>query len=329
MSGKSVILAYHSLSSSNTNRRVGSGYVSPRQRIPVSLFERQIRWLSQFVDFVSLNDIVENTTSNQWRVAVTFDDGYRDNIELGIPIFRKYELPVTWFVCNRFVRNNDYLPWWDLVDYMASQVRKEVKLEISNNRYKLDKPKEKGQFIDDLRKAFLSADLSSREVLYENLRKKCSRFVSLPPNAFADQALVRQAASSPWISIGGHTMTHPNLASISFEQLEHEVRRGREQLQKWTGDSVDWFAYPYGGKSTYNTKVKRAVNEAGFGGAVTTTRGYVTDDSDFLELPRFMVPSWAGMAGFKAGILALNEVDWLSRKADWLIRWSRKFLRSI
>jgi peptidoglycan/xylan/chitin deacetylase (PgdA/CDA1 family) len=297
----------------------------------VSLFERQLQWLSQFAEFVTLDDLLETPNSNQWRVAITFDDGYRDNIELGLPIFQRYEVPVTWFICTQFVEESDYLPWWDLVEYMTEQVRGMVEMTIASEdrAYKLNSTDERDRFRKDMREAFRSADSSSREALYENLRAECSRFASLPPNAFANRTYITQAASSPWIFIGGHTASHPNLAKVGPERLEYEVRKGRKQLQEWTGEPVDWFAYPYGGKSTHNAEVRRILNKAGFRGAVTTARGYIADDPDPFELPRFMVPAWAGMIGFKAGVLGLNQADWLARKADWSIRWSRKLLRSL
>jgi peptidoglycan/xylan/chitin deacetylase (PgdA/CDA1 family) len=328
-SHKKIILSYHSLSTCSESKKTIDGYVSPRQRIPVSLFERQLRWISKFATFVSLNDIV-NSNSSEWQVAVTFDDGYRDNAELGLPLFRRYAVPVTWFVSTRFVENPDYLPWWDLVDYMVARVRDtiEVKQDSVDRTYRFNSRKERRRFCEDMRRAFRSAELSSQEVLYESLRKECSRFVSIPPNAFADKALVSRAACSPWISVGAHTVTHPNLSKVSSSRLKYEVRRGRRLLQDWTGEAVDWFAYPYGGKSTRNAGVRRVLNKTGFRGAVTTTRGYVPNDPDLFKLPRFMVPVWAGMAGFKAGVLGLNQVEWFTRKADWSMRWLRNLLRS-
>lgn len=315
---KKLILAYHSLSEGGADDQGGPGYVGSRQRTPVHLFEKQLQWLSQFVDFVSLDDIVESSPSDRWLVAVTFDDGYRDNVELGLPLFRRYDVPVTWFLSTRFIEWPNCLPWWDLVEYMIRHVRGVVNVVIDddNRSYRLSVPSERDRFQEDVRKAFLTAGRSIAEALYEELRGECRRFTSLPTNAFADRELVAQAASSRWITIGGHTISHPNLASICSERVRKEVAGGRELLRKWTDESVDWFAYPYGGRDARDEVARRIVRESGFRGAVTTTRGYVEETSDTFALPRFMVPSWAGMVGFKAGILALNQVDWIVQKAD-------------
>lgn len=326
--GKNIILAYHSLSETDPGKRSDCGYVSPRQRIPLNLFEKQLHWLSQFADFVSLSDIVTSASSDRWRVAVTFDDGYRDNIEFGLPLFRRYEVPVTWFLSTRFIEERDYLPWWDLVDYMMQHVhgRVEVTIDSTVHRYNLDEQSDSDRFRKNMREAFMTAEQSSYDAIYESLRKECARFKALPPNAFADRELVIRAASSPWISIGAHTVSHLNLASVSPKTVWHEVSTGQTQLQGWTGEPVDWFAYPYGGEVDYNKEVQSIVSESGFVGAVTTNRGYVSEGNDMLALPRFMVPSWAGMVGFKAGFLALNEVDSLIRNTGSGIDYVRRLL---
>jgi len=329
--GKNIILAYHSLSETETDKRGDSGYVSPRQRTPLQLFEKQLHWLSQFANFVSLSDIVTPASSDRWRVAVTFDDGYRDNVELGLPLFRRYEVPVTWFLSTQFIEERNHLPWWDLVDYIAQHARDKVEVTVEGwaRSYSFSAQDERDRFRKDMQEAFRAADWSVRKALHENLRAACNQFTSLSSNAFADRELVVQAASSPWISIGGHTVSHPNLSEVAPRRLRYEVKKGRERLQEWTGEPVDWFAYPYGGESTHDETTRRVVRDAGFKGAVTTGRGYVSETSDVFALPRFMVPSWAGMPGFKAGVLALDQVNWFVQNASRTMRPLRGLLTSL
>lgn len=48
------------------------------------------------------------------------------------------------------------------------------------------------------------------------------------------------------VEIGGHTVTHPDLTSLSFESARDEVRDGCAQLSEIVGARVDTFAYPFG-----------------------------------------------------------------------------------
>ncbi|MCW2989717.1 MAG: polysaccharide deacetylase, partial [Solirubrobacterales bacterium] len=48
------------------------------------------------------------------------------------------------------------------------------------------------------------------------------------------------------VEIGGHTVGHPDLTTLSFEAARDEVRAGCEQLAEIVGTPVDTFAYPFG-----------------------------------------------------------------------------------
>ena len=55
---------------------------------------------------LSPNRHEQNVSSSPLRVAVTFDDGYRDNLEVAAPILLKYKIPFTVFVTSSFVHSN-------------------------------------------------------------------------------------------------------------------------------------------------------------------------------------------------------------------------------
>lgn len=323
--GKDIILVYHSLAG---EKHATQGYVSPRQRISVRLFENQLKWLSQFADFVGIDELIRTRGDGQWRVAVTFDDGYRDNIEVGLPLFRRYQVPVTWFVCPRFVENRERLPWWDLVDYALYEVRGEIDINLENTSrvYNLGETEQRKTFRSDTRNVFMEGGKDEREALYASLYAACERRTSIPENGFADPGLVSQAASSPWIQVGGHTKSHVNLASVSLNTARNEISAGRKMLEEWTNETSAWFAYPYGRTHHYDEEVCQVIRECNFEGAVTTTRGYVGKRADPFELPRFVVPVWAGMTGFRAGVLALNQVDGLVKAAGSSLGWLRSLL---
>lgn len=76
-------------------------------------FQRQMRWLKQNVDVVSLEQIQSRMRSGQndrIAAAITFDDGYAENCDQAIPFLLEHEIPATYFVALDFVSNNRPFP---------------------------------------------------------------------------------------------------------------------------------------------------------------------------------------------------------------------------
>lgn len=64
-----------------------------------SVFEEHLRWLRDHTQVLSLEDFCQRTgESDDFCVALTFDDGYRNNLEYVLPLLEKYQLPATFFI---------------------------------------------------------------------------------------------------------------------------------------------------------------------------------------------------------------------------------------
>jgi peptidoglycan/xylan/chitin deacetylase (PgdA/CDA1 family) len=80
-----------------------------------------------------------------------------------------------------------------------------------------------------------------------------------------------------------HSMTHPRLASLAESEAKAELERSKVELEAMLGEKVSYFAYPFG---SFDERVKSAVREAGYAGAVCSRRGLVAADTDRYALPR-------------------------------------------
>src|ERR1700748_45540 len=84
--------------------------VSPR------FFERVIRHLRRSkLDLVPLDEmhrrLVTGDVPGRRFVCVTFDDGYRDNLEFAYPVLKKYEVPFAVYVATSFADRIGALLW--------------------------------------------------------------------------------------------------------------------------------------------------------------------------------------------------------------------------
>ena len=71
-------------------------------------FERQLRWLSRWRRVVPLEDTLRSSPHKS-VVAITFDDGYQDNLTVALPLLERFQLPMTLFVTAGFVGRHGYL----------------------------------------------------------------------------------------------------------------------------------------------------------------------------------------------------------------------------
>ena len=104
---KALIICYHCI------KDEGNPNLRPAK---VADFDKQMQYLSKVYNPISLDQMaqhIQNGTSLPSKaVAVTFDDGYRDNYENAYPILRKYNIPATFFLTTGFIGTGQ-IPKWD------------------------------------------------------------------------------------------------------------------------------------------------------------------------------------------------------------------------
>mgnify|MGYP001119298141 FL=1 len=102
----------------------------------------------------------------------------------------------------------------------------------------------------------------------------------------SDEQVTEMLASGCW-ELGGHTLTHANLARLNEAQKLVEIRGCREQLAARFAVQVSSFAYPFG---IYDKVDVALAEQAGFTSAVTTVEGIDTDlHSNCFELRRVKI----------------------------------------
>src|SRR5207244_1752629 len=89
---------------------------------------------------------------------------------------------------------------------------------------------------------------------------------------------LRELASRPLVTIGGHTTTHINLANATRSVVESEMRGNRTFLEEIVQRPVRHFAYPFGGPKACGLREAGIARDVGFESAVTTSRGNLFPD---------------------------------------------------
>ena len=80
-------------------------------------------------------------------------------------------------------------------------------------------------------------------------------------------------------TIGGHTISHPNLAVLDEASIESEVLEDKKRIEAKLGVQLAHFAYPFGTHKHWNKNVLRFVIKAGYTFVYTTKAGFVEKSS--------------------------------------------------
>jgi len=115
---------------------------------------------------------------------------------------------------------------------------------------------------------YLVVDRHQREWSSRRKAKNDSGELMYEPKLTDEQ--VREMIESGVFELGSHTLTHPNLLTLSPEEKYEEIVRSKELLEKKFGVACTSFCYPFG---LYNEKDEAIVKEAGYSNATTTQAG--------------------------------------------------------
>lgn len=218
-------------------------------------------------------------------VCFTFDDGYRDNLRLALPIFQRYAIPLTVFITTCFADRSMNVWWAGLVELL----KKKDAIDVPALGRTLDAStfENKVRAYRLLSTAVNTNVLSAEEVADLLLEHGISTEAILD-NEGLSEAELKELAASPLVTIGAHTESHPRLAQLSLANARREMIANKQWLEDVTGREVRHFAYPYGDSASCGEREFALARELGFRSGVTTQIGNLTRTHAAFptELPR-------------------------------------------
>jgi len=244
-------------------------------------------------------------------VAVTFDDGYADNLREALPILEETGIPATFFICTGQLDCRGEF-WSDELEQLVLGAGERP------TAFPLDDPEHGGVWPsagdvarralhDRLHRAMLTLAPARREDWLDQLRHWAGTGAAgRETHRALTRDELRALAASPLATIGAHGVTHTPLALLSAAEQQQELADSRRELETLLGREVRLFAYPFGGRGQFDATTHRLCREAGFRLAATTFPGQVHRWTDPLQLPRQLVRDWdaaefaARMKGFWA-----------------------------
>ena len=234
--------------------------------------------MSEFVSRLDRGTLPDNA------VAVTFDDGYVDNLHEACPRLASAGVPATLFLATGFVgQRHEY--WWDelargiLLKTGAADVAVKIGREriplVLRDAEELDSGWRAWQAPRIGRQsAYLSvwthlrtAAPAEREDAMVRLRTELGIPPPDPGDLPMDASEVAALAGGGAFEFGGHTATHAVLPALAPAERRDDIRQGRETCERLIGSEISGFAYPHG---ALDDDSEAAVRECGFAWACGT-----------------------------------------------------------
>ncbi|WP_202981253.1 polysaccharide deacetylase family protein [Labrenzia sp. CE80] len=278
--GRGVILMFHEFTR-EPKALLGQG-------CRASDFEAALRTIvSQGRDIVTLSEALIRLKDPQSQpfAVLTFDDGYRSNLELALPIMEKFHAPATIFVPTEMMTRS-INAWWLGVRQMF----------IDNDRVSFDPMGVTFEVTDVASKT--AALMQVVAWVWDDFRRVeqlgsvfASTNVSLPD--IVDELAITEEEminidQNPLIEIGAHTTTHRALSYLTDDEVMSDIGDNKAYLEEKLQRQVKHFAYPYGAPSISGTREALIAKKLGFETAMTTEAGCLFPDHlmDPFLLPR-------------------------------------------
>ncbi len=289
--GQGSIVMLHHVRENSPARFSPNDHLSVSPRFLEKLFENA----SKSYDFVSLDEVVgrlsqKGNSATRPFISVTLDDGYIDNIENALPIFRKYGVPFTVFVAPALVEGEATLWWEDIEHCLARTDSFYLELNCLSKQFETATPSQKSNAYRWLTN-FLFYDVTEEQ--QRNVVSELCNTVGFDPVAHVKKSIanweqIRELSKEPLCTIGAHTLGHVMLSKLSDEDAMNEMLASKQIIETEIGKPVNHFAYPYGFEKAAGRREFEFAQECGFSTAVTTRHGVIYTDhkNHITALPR-------------------------------------------
>ncbi|MGC1308350.1 MAG: polysaccharide deacetylase family protein [Phormidesmis sp.] len=245
-----TILMYHSIPAPGEDR-----WMDPCNCISAEVFEQHMQFLAKHRHVVSIEQLTQQLKRQDpirlGTVAITFDDGYRNNFTVAAPILAKYNLPATIYLATAYVEASKN-QWIDTL-YVAFRTRSRHRLCLPQvkraagqvgGKWDLSQRSQRQAAYRAIAHYLIEATVQQRQTLLTSLDAQLAPRANSPRLTLNWDEVRQMQQQYPNITLGVHTANHIDLHTHS-EQTTYELKTSIEHLTAATGISPQHLAFPY------------------------------------------------------------------------------------
>lgn len=225
--------------------------------------------------FASLDHVSEQLVAGSGRklLALTFDDGYRDNFTVAYPLLKRLGIPFAIYVTTSFP-DGEAILWWEAMERLL-QDHDHIKL-ADGRVLACRTSQEKQDVFVALRESVMALPCDALgdkvNAMFEQARFDWRQMCAAEALSWDD---LRELSRDPLVTIGAHTVSHPVLCQLSEEKALAEMRDSRERIEAHIGKHVTHFCYPFGSRNEVGAREFDLARSLRFSTATTTRWGNI------------------------------------------------------
>ncbi len=284
-------------------------------------FEEHLQVLRRYFHPIALRDFVDSIATRDLpprSVAVTFDDGYADNLSIAMPLLERQDVPGMLFATSGALESEVEF-WWDQLErilFQSIRLPADLSLLVDGEAMEWQIPEEDAvqqpsapggrkwradERPENMRqRIYLSLWRSLKRTTDRERRRVIDALgqwadvdaqAARPTHRTLTSEELCRIARSGLIEIGAHTVTHPVLPGLDPESQVDEIGRCKRTLEEILGKTVSSFAYPFG---EFDADSAGIVRGCGFHSAFTAEEEIGNRGMEPFRLPRFQARDWSG-----------------------------------
>jgi peptidoglycan/xylan/chitin deacetylase (PgdA/CDA1 family) len=290
-----IILVSHSTMAQGNNE----DWVPLRSSLDPKRLEETIGFLSQYYRFVSLRDAVDMLSGlkpvSPYSLVLTFDDGYRNNVNYALPVLQQYGAPATIFLTTGHIEKRKPF-WFDRLDYALQNADVDGREFLIGGKSIRISARDRESLRESYRRLRFAAKAVSRddremirelEKIAEALEKESGKsigdiFEKDPWSGVLNWEEVRKTANEGILSFGSHTVNHIRLGRADDDVIFKELTKSKKMIEDHTGMKCWSLCYP---DESYSNRAAEIARKTGYVCALTIQEGLnkVGDDNMFFR----------------------------------------------
>lgn len=252
-----IFLCYHGVT---INGSIGVENFS-KKHISAKEFYNQMLKIKKNYNILNIEQIFYHLKNKKpfkkKSVSISFDDGFKNNFTVALPILKKLNIPAIFYICPQSITKQEMF-WVDKIEACINHCKKKI-ISINLNKriknYSIEKNDQKKSLINRLKKICKKKSVKDKNKIIKDLINQTGiePKIKFSKNyEIANWKQIKLASKNKLFTIGGHSMEHDILTNMNDKEINYDIKETKKIIENKIGKKVKHFSYPEG---KFNDKV--------------------------------------------------------------------------